>query len=349
MANIDHIKLLCQGVETWNEHRRKRDFVPDLTHVEIRSADLRGALLQQSDFDGSIFSKVDLSNANLEQARLNGVTVSRTSFRGAALNHAELKGADFKRACFKGAGLDGVSGFDLKIRHADLSGARLRDAKLRFAHVYNSDVRGIDLDGAELEHVIFKRPTIEETRIADLRQLGCGVELENMSNPVEWLDWDGFDVREGEDEFGIIIHKGRAYWIGEGRWDFFISHSSTDKELIARPLAVALRERGQRVWFDDFEVKPGDSLAQVIDFGTRASLFGIIVVSRDFFGRKWTEAELDALTGKRIFLVLHELAPADLQELRPELEDRVSISTSTGIEKIADALIDATQQLPQHG
>jgi len=349
MANIEHIKLLCQGVEAWNTHRNERDFVPDLTHVEIRSANLQGALFQQADFDGSIFSKVDFGDAHMEKARLNGVTVSRSSFRRAYLNDAELKGADFKRVCFEGADLSGTIAFDLKIRHANLTHAKFRKASLRYAHIYNSDVCGIDLQGAELEHVIFKRATIEQDRITDLRQQGCGIELENMSTPGEWVDWDSFDVRQGEDEFGVIVHKGRAYWISEGRWDFFISHASTDKEQIARPLAKALRARGQRVWFDDFEVRPGDSLAQVIDFGTSASVFGVIIVSHNFFGRKWTEAELDALTRKRIFLVLHELTPEDLQQLRPDLEDRVSISTSAGIEKIADALVDATQRPPQHG
>jgi len=220
MANIEHIKLLCQGVEKWNEHRSKHDFVPDLTHVEIRSANLQGALFQQADFDGSIFSKVDFGGGHLEKARLNGVTVSRTSFRRASLTHAELKGADFKRACFEDTDLSGTIAFDLKIRHANMTHASFRDAKLRYAHVYNSVVRGIDLHGAEIEHVIFKRATIEQARLDDLRQIGCGFELENMSTPSEWLDWDNFDVRQGEDEFGIIVHKGRAYWISEGRWDF---------------------------------------------------------------------------------------------------------------------------------
>ena len=116
--------------------------------------------------------------------------------------------------------------------------ANFREASLRYAHIYNSDVSGIDLQGAKLEHVIFKRATIELDRIADLRQQGCGIELENKSTPGEWVDWDNFDVRQDEDEFGVIVHKGRAYWISEGRWDFFISHASTDKEQIARPLAV---------------------------------------------------------------------------------------------------------------
>jgi len=349
MANIEHIKLLCQGVKTWNDHRNKHDFTPDLTHVEIRNTNLKNALFQQTDFDGSIFSNVDFGGARMEKARLNGVTVSRTSFRLASLTSVELKGADFKRACFEGTDLSGAIAFDLKIRHANLINAKFNEATLRYNHIYNSDVRGINLQDAELEHVILKRATIEQSRIADLKHLGCGIELENISTPSEWTDWDNFDVRQGEDEFGVIIHKGRAYWISEGRWDFFISHTGADKEHIARPLAEALRERGQRVWYDEFEVRPGDSLAQVIDFGTRASVFGVIVVSKDFFGRKWTEAELDALSKKRLFLLLHELTPEDLQQLRPDLEDRVSISTSAGIDKIADALVDAAQQLPQHG
>ena len=47
-------------------------------------------------------------------------------------------------------------------------------------------------------------------------------------------------------------------------WDVFVSHASEDKEF-ARALAEGLSKKGLSVWFDDFELKVGDSLRRSID------------------------------------------------------------------------------------
>ncbi len=43
-------------------------------------------------------------------------------------------------------------------------------------------------------------------------------------------------------------------------YDVFISHASEDKDAIVRPLATALRAGELRVWYDEFELRIGDSL-----------------------------------------------------------------------------------------
>lgn len=43
-------------------------------------------------------------------------------------------------------------------------------------------------------------------------------------------------------------------------YDVFISHASEDKDEVVRPLATALRDKGVKVWYDEFEMKIGDSL-----------------------------------------------------------------------------------------
>ena len=39
-------------------------------------------------------------------------------------------------------------------------------------------------------------------------------------------------------------------------FDVFLSHSSHDKAIV-RPLAERLRQDGLRVWFDEWELRPG--------------------------------------------------------------------------------------------
>lgn len=64
----------------------------------------------------------------------------------------------------------------------------------------------------------------------------------------------------------------------EKEYDVFISHASEDKEEVVRPLANALKDRKLNVWYDEFELKIGDSLRQKIDKGVAKSKFGIIIL-----------------------------------------------------------------------
>jgi AbiTii/TIR domain len=75
-------------------------------------------------------------------------------------------------------------------------------------------------------------------------------------------------------------------------FDVFISHASEDKNTVVRPLARALSDKGLKVWYDEFELKIGDSLRRKIDTGLARSRFGVIVLSRSFF-RKDYQARTD--------------------------------------------------------
>ena len=46
--------------------------------------------------------------------------------------------------------------------------------------------------------------------------------------------------------------------VGAYEYDVFISHATEDKDFTT-PLAVALREAGLKVWYDDFELIPSQS------------------------------------------------------------------------------------------
>jgi hypothetical protein len=67
--------------------------------------------------------------------------------------------------------------------------------------------------------------------------------------------------------------------------EVFISHASEDKHAIAQPLAEALRAKGLTVWYDQFVLRLGDSLRQVIDLGLSTSRFGVVILSPAFFSK----------------------------------------------------------------
>ena len=85
----------------------------------------------------------------------------------------------------------------------------------------------------------------------------------------------------------------------ETEYDVFISHASEDKDEVVRPLAQALRNEGLSVWYDEFELRIGDSLRRKIDKGVATSKFGLIVLSEMFFKKGWTNYELDGLVTRQ--------------------------------------------------
>lgn len=125
------------------------------------------------------------------------------------------------------------------------------------------------------------------------------------------------------------------------KWDLFISHASEDKATVVQPLAHALKKYGVQVWYDEFELKLGDSLSRSIDHGLIDSRFGLVVLSKSFFAKQWTEYELQSLlarntSGERIILpIWHAITKEELQQYSLYLSDIMALSTEIGVDDLA--------------
>lgn len=125
-------------------------------------------------------------------------------------------------------------------------------------------------------------------------------------------------------------------------YDVFISHASEDKDLVVRPLAISLKDKGLSVWYDEFELKIGDSLRRKIDAGLAKSNFGIVVISRDFIKKGWTNYELDGLITKavsgeqQLLPIWHNITKQEVLNYSPSLADKVARNTAVNtIEEIS--------------
>ena len=130
-------------------------------------------------------------------------------------------------------------------------------------------------------------------------------------------------------------------------YDVFISHASEDKDDIVRPLAQALVAKGVKVWYDEFEMKIGDSLRRKIDKGLANSRFGIVVISKDFIKKGWTNYELDgiitkAVSGEQIILpIWHNITKKEVIDYSPSLADKLARNTAINtVEEIADEIAE---------
>lgn len=117
-------------------------------------------------------------------------------------------------------------------------------------------------------------------------------------------------------------------------FDVFISHASEDKDSFVRDLAHALEARHLRPWYDEFTLRPGDSLRRSIDHGLLTSQAGVVVLSPAFFAKRWPAYELDGLVelhagmsrqvadggqGGRIIPVWHGVDAATVRRHSPSL------------------------------
>ena len=108
-----------------------------------------------------------------------------------------------------------------------------------------------------------------------------------------------------------------------------------------------MRSNGLSVWYDEFELRIGDSLRRKIDKGIANSNFGIIIISRDFISKGWTNYELDglitrAVNGEQTMLpVWHNVTKREVINYSPSLADKLARSTTDfTVEEIADEIAD---------
>ncbi len=79
----------------------------------------------------------------------------------------------------------------------------------------------------------------------------------------------------------------------------FLSHNHKDKEFVRR-LATDIESHGIRVWFDEAEMKIGDSLIQKIREGIDSVDYFAVILSTNSVKAPWVENELDVAMNYQI-------------------------------------------------
>src|ERR1041384_3754034 len=93
------------------------------------------------------------------------------------------------------------------------------------------------------------------------------------------------------------------------QYDVFLSHSAKDKAVV-REVAERLRKDGLKVWFDEWVLKPGDSIPAKIEEGLEHSRVLVLCMSATAFGSDWAHLESqtfrfrDPLNRERRFIPL---------------------------------------------
>ena len=113
MANLEHLKLLEEGVEAWNAWRAADDSLrPDLRSSDLHQMRLSGCNLASADLSGASLFRVDLSGAILNRALLRGADLTGTIFRESDLGEADFTDAILGHTVFAEVNLATVKGLE---------------------------------------------------------------------------------------------------------------------------------------------------------------------------------------------------------------------------------------------
>jgi pentapeptide repeat protein len=144
MANQEHLDILKQGVDVWNQWRKEhRDIQPDLSGADLSNADLNGA----------DFVIACLRGANLREAHLRFADFRRADLNGAILQGADLRDADLKRADLSKTDLSGAI-----LRRAILVETNFSEAILTHCSLYGISVWNVQLAGTIQENLVITSP-----------------------------------------------------------------------------------------------------------------------------------------------------------------------------------------------
>jgi len=77
--------------------------------------------------------------------------------------------------------------------------------------------------------------------------------------------------------------------------DVFLCHASEDKDLVVRPLFQALEQSRISAWYDEAEIRWGESITKAVNRGLAESRYVIVILSRAFLSKNWPQRELNAV------------------------------------------------------
>jgi len=248
-----------------------------LNELDLSGVNLSGANLSQSNFDGSNFA-----NSNLSRAKLSDTWIQDSDFSGAILSAAEIS-------------------------HAKLLSSKFKDCSFEFSNVENANFHRTVIIGGIWKNVDFKNSVFDNTFLADV-DLSSAKNLDTITH--RGRSTIGFDTifKSGtslSEKFlsgcgvpSTMIESVLRIFDLQKENKVFLSYTQetdTTKKWIDK-FALDLNSQGVFVYYDKWDVAPGDSLTKFMDTGIDQSKFGIFICTPESSARanqehKWTGYE----------------------------------------------------------
>lgn len=129
--------------------------------------------------------------------------------------------------------------------------------------------------------------------------------------------------------------------------DVFVCHASEDKEKIVKPIVEGFSKAGITCWYDNAEIRWGDSITAKVNEGLRISQYVMVILSPAFIEKKWPQREFNAALNIESsegevkvlpLLVGTAKEKSDILKMYPLLNDKRYLSWDGKIHNIIDAI-----------
>ncbi len=143
-----------------------------------------------------------------------------------------------------------------------------------------------------------------------------------------------FECYIGRGGISIIIYGDNGSPPQKIGYDVFVSHATKDKIPYVNDLYKELKKLEVKIFYDQVELSWGDNWKRRILEATKRSEFAIIVISKNFFDREWTERELKAFLSRQnkskqkiILPILYDVTQEEFLAHYPQLKEIQYITT----------------------
>lgn len=128
------------------------------------------------------------------------------------------------------------------------------------------------------------------------------------------------------------------------KYAVFVSHASDDKVDYVDDLVKEIKALGITVFYDTDVISWGDNLKERIDAGLKNCELAVIVISPNYFGREWTEYEIQTLLKRQgnekqkiILPILYRTSKDELVKHYPSLDNILfKYAKSQGKKRLAE-------------
>lgn len=204
MADQEHLDILKQGVNVWNQWRKEHpEIQPDLSRAKLTGADLqsfnlggtklqdtalsfanlRGSDLRGSDLRHASLDRTDLTEANLTNCTLFFSNAGNADFSGAYCCGLSAECTGFQGAFFKGADLGYASFSQCNLEYTSFISANLQRASFYFGNYGGSrgslkraDFRDANLSEADLREADLSEGNFTRTNLTKTVMIEANLE-----------------------------------------------------------------------------------------------------------------------------------------------------------------------------
>src|SRR5680860_122632 len=255
------------------------------------------------------FSAADLSHSRFDDSILRGIVLRDATFHAASLVDTDLSGADLRDVSFKGAFLNGTN-----FNRALLAGADFTDAEL--SRTLLTDVDLSEVKGLDAVHHLTPSEISMSTLTASRYKL----------SPT-------FLRRAGVSR-GLIEDLANGQRFARQYETCFLSYTSKDRPF-AEKIYGSLEGAGVRVFWDRFDVLPGESLRDQIIEAIHQHDRLVVVLSADGMASDWVRQEIElAWYHKRDALIPIRLC--DIDEIRAWTATHAGLPDLAGLFPVLD-------------